>query len=395
MRTVFIERRGRGGDGRPWGAMDPSSSSSLASSHHVSPPVDFVLGATACCLACVFTNPLEVVKTRLQLQGELRARGSYPRHYRGVLQALVAVGRADGLRGLQKGLAAGLLYQGLMNGVRFACFSHAEAHGWTQRRGGTVAAGAVAGALGAFLASPAYLALSWVLRDSFPGFSALLLSGQDPPAGPDHSRRGRGAPAQPPERLGGLRGHLPEAGPAGPLAGRERGRAARDGGLRRPAGHLRLGQGVGPQAQVVPGGQLDGGAGRGHDQQRGCGRGHDALRRGQHQALQPAGGRGGDGQALPQLLGLLCAGLWEGGPLGALQRPGPGLPPPGAPHHPQPPLLGRAAEAHLPAPPGRLNPAGMAPCMLWLPSQPEEAVVAGDPCPASGRTPFVRDEPRD
>ncbi|XP_003228295.2 solute carrier family 25 member 34 isoform X2 [Anolis carolinensis] len=157
MRTVFIERRGRGGDGRPWGAMDPSSSSSLASSHHVSPPVDFVLGATACCLACVFTNPLEVVKTRLQLQGELRARGSYPRHYRGVLQALVAVGRADGLRGLQKGLAAGLLYQGLMNGVRFACFSHAEAHGWTQRRGGTVAAGAVAGALGAFLASPAYL----------------------------------------------------------------------------------------------------------------------------------------------------------------------------------------------------------------------------------------------
>ncbi|XP_026571685.1 solute carrier family 25 member 34 isoform X2 [Pseudonaja textilis] len=123
----------------------------------LSPQVDFVLGAAACCMACVFTNPLEVVKTRLQLQGELCARGSYPRHYRGVLQAMVAVRRADGLWGLQKGLAAGLLYQGLMNGTRFGFYSHAEDLGLTQQPGGTMAAGAVAGALGAFVASPAYL----------------------------------------------------------------------------------------------------------------------------------------------------------------------------------------------------------------------------------------------
>ncbi|XP_053546220.1 solute carrier family 25 member 34 [Bombina bombina] len=122
-----------------------------------SPPVDFVLGATACCMACVFTNPLEVVKTRLQLQGELRTRGSYTRHYRGVVQAMVAVGQADGLRGLQKGLTAGLLYQGLMNGVRFYLYSHAEDMGLTQQPGGNIAAGAIAGALGAFVGSPAYL----------------------------------------------------------------------------------------------------------------------------------------------------------------------------------------------------------------------------------------------
>lgn len=135
--------------------MEPSPHRPAAAS--LSPPVDFVLGAAACCLACVFTNPLEVVKTRLQLQGELCARGSYPRHYRGVLQAMVAVRRADGLRGLQKGLAAGLLYQGLMNGVRFGFYSHAEGIGLTQHPGGTLAAGAVAGALGAFVGSPAYL----------------------------------------------------------------------------------------------------------------------------------------------------------------------------------------------------------------------------------------------
>ncbi|KAM4647036.1 solute carrier family 25 member 34 isoform 2-T2 [Amazona ochrocephala] len=126
----------------------------------VPPATDLVLGATAGCLACVLTNPLEVVKTRLQLQGELQPPGTYPRPYRGVLRALGAVCRADGLRGLQKGLAASLLYQGLMNGVRFYCYSHAEDAGWTRYPGGTVAAGAIAGAVGAFVGSPAYLSIS-------------------------------------------------------------------------------------------------------------------------------------------------------------------------------------------------------------------------------------------
>ncbi|XP_057703143.1 solute carrier family 25 member 34 [Corythoichthys intestinalis] len=121
------------------------------------PPLDFALGALACCAACVFTNPLEVVKTRLQLQGELRARGTYQRHYRGVLQALWVVGRTDGLRGLQKGLSVGLIYQGVMNGVRLGTYSYCEALGITSYHGGSVLSGAGAGALGAFIASPAYL----------------------------------------------------------------------------------------------------------------------------------------------------------------------------------------------------------------------------------------------
>ncbi|NXN97053.1 S2534 protein, partial [Rhinopomastus cyanomelas] len=123
----------------------------------VPPAMDLVLGAAGGCMACVLTNPLEVVKTRLQLQGELRAPGSHPRPYRGVLRAVGAVCRHDGLRGLQQGLAAGLLYQGLMNGGRFYCFSAAEAQGWGRYPGGTVAAGAVAGAVGAVVGSPAYL----------------------------------------------------------------------------------------------------------------------------------------------------------------------------------------------------------------------------------------------
>uniref|UniRef100_A0A8C6A6L1 Solute carrier family 25 member 34 n=1 Tax=Marmota marmota marmota TaxID=9994 RepID=A0A8C6A6L1_MARMA len=137
--------------------MEPAQPAGPEAVETVPPAVDLVLGASACCLACVFTNPLEVVKTRLQLQGELQARGTYPRPYRGLMASVAAVARADGLRGLQKGLAAGLLYQGLMNGVRFYCYGLAGQAGLTQQPGGIVVAGAVAGALGAFVGSPAYL----------------------------------------------------------------------------------------------------------------------------------------------------------------------------------------------------------------------------------------------
>lgn len=139
----------------PRGVFGPSPSPPA-----VWPPLDFAMGAIACCAACVFTNPLEVVKTRLQLQGELCARGSYQRHYRGVLQALWVVGRTDGLRGLQKGLSVGLIYQGVMNGVRLGSYSYCEALGITSFHGGSLLSGAGAGALGAFIASPAYLVSS-------------------------------------------------------------------------------------------------------------------------------------------------------------------------------------------------------------------------------------------
>lgn len=154
----------------------------------VPPAADLVLGAAAGCMACVLTNPLEVVKTRLQLQGELRAPGTYPRPYRGVLRAVGAVCRADGLRGLQKGLAAGLLYQGLMNGVRFYCYSCALDAGWTGWPGGTVVAGAVAGAVGAFVGSPAYLVSAAGRGGEEPPGSACCAS----PSPPGFAPRARG-----------------------------------------------------------------------------------------------------------------------------------------------------------------------------------------------------------
>lgn len=44
--------------------------------------VEFFLAGLAGCGACLFTNPLEVVKIRMQLQGELKARGQATIVYR-------------------------------------------------------------------------------------------------------------------------------------------------------------------------------------------------------------------------------------------------------------------------------------------------------------------------
>ena len=59
----------------------------------------FTAGALAACGAVTVTNPMEVVKTRLQLQGELAARGQVKKVYTGVFQALRIIAMNEGIRG--------------------------------------------------------------------------------------------------------------------------------------------------------------------------------------------------------------------------------------------------------------------------------------------------------
>ncbi|XP_028654190.1 solute carrier family 25 member 35 isoform X2 [Erpetoichthys calabaricus] len=112
--------------------------------------MDFVLSGVAACCACLFTNPLEVVKTRMQI------------HYRNVFHAFYTIGKVDGLAGLQKGLVPGLNYQFVVNGVRLGSYAILESGGYIHSDGRvspvkSVAAGAVAGMLGAVIGSPMYL----------------------------------------------------------------------------------------------------------------------------------------------------------------------------------------------------------------------------------------------
>ncbi len=125
--------------------------------------MEFLLGGVAACGAGFFTNPLEVVKTRMQLQGELKARGMYPVYYKNVFHAFYAVAKFDGVLALQKGLVPALWYQFFMNGFRLGAYQGMVNLGLTKDSAGnhsfpkSVVAGALAGCFGATVGSPIYM----------------------------------------------------------------------------------------------------------------------------------------------------------------------------------------------------------------------------------------------
>jgi len=73
--------------------------------------MEFVLGALGASGAVCFTNPLEVIKTRFQLQGELKKTGNYKIHYRNFAHALYVVAKNEGLLALQKGILPAMGHQ--------------------------------------------------------------------------------------------------------------------------------------------------------------------------------------------------------------------------------------------------------------------------------------------
>ncbi|EDW61901.1 solute carrier family 25 member 35 [Drosophila virilis] len=124
---------------------------------------DFVLGGLASVGATLFTNPIEVIKTRIQLQGELAARGSYVEPYRGVLRAFITVAKNDGLRGLQKGLTPALYFQFIINSFRLSIYTKAMNMHWMHDKKGEVSFGlglvwgAVGGIVGSYFSSPFFM----------------------------------------------------------------------------------------------------------------------------------------------------------------------------------------------------------------------------------------------
>ena len=98
----------------------------------------------------------------MQLQGELKSRGTYQVYYRNVFHAFYTIGKVDGIAGLQKGLVPGLVYQFVMNGVRLGSYAIIESSGYIQTDGKvsavkSIVAGAIAGIVGAYMGSPIYL----------------------------------------------------------------------------------------------------------------------------------------------------------------------------------------------------------------------------------------------
>ncbi|KAI7857173.1 mitochondrial carrier domain-containing protein [Circinella umbellata] len=130
--------------------------------------VGFAIGGLAACGAVTFTNPTEVVKTRLQLQGELVRAGQLSasaRPYHNTFQAMKVVFKHEGVRGLQRGLGVAYIYQIFLNGSRIGLYEPVRdavvsTFGFRSEQallGAGIFAGAVAGITGAMLGSPLYL----------------------------------------------------------------------------------------------------------------------------------------------------------------------------------------------------------------------------------------------
>jgi len=129
----------------------------------------------------------------MQLQGELKSKGTYQIYYRNVFHAAWTIMRVEGILALQKGLGPAILYQFVMNGVRLGTFQTLVNRGMTadkerrrkeqRQNNGSISttstsrssssssssssgsgnlarsalAGAVGGALGGIVGSPLYL----------------------------------------------------------------------------------------------------------------------------------------------------------------------------------------------------------------------------------------------
>ncbi|KAJ1871644.1 mitochondrial aspartate-glutamate transporter agc1, partial [Coemansia sp. S17] len=120
---------------------------------------EVIAGGTAGACQVIFTNPLEIVKIRLQVQGEIlkEAVGATAPIVR---RSALTIVKELGLLGLYKGASACLLRDIPFSAIYFSCYSHIKKdifHEGERRLGmlDLLLAGALAGMPAAYLATPA------------------------------------------------------------------------------------------------------------------------------------------------------------------------------------------------------------------------------------------------
>lgn len=86
--------------------------------------MDFFLGAAAASIAICFTNPFDVLKTRMQVLNEHYSNkgGRTPDAYRATGSALRTIVQKEGIRGLYRGLVPAICFQSVGNAFRFGVY---------------------------------------------------------------------------------------------------------------------------------------------------------------------------------------------------------------------------------------------------------------------------------
>lgn len=129
---------------------------------------------------------MEVAKTRLQLDGELRSKGS-PKAYANTFDVLRKTTRSEGILACQKGLGAAYVYQFALNGSRLGFYEPlrrsigslfgqdpSEVQLWS-----SVSAGASSGVIGAILGNPLFL-----VKARLQAYSSVIPSSKITPTSP-------------------------------------------------------------------------------------------------------------------------------------------------------------------------------------------------------------------
>ncbi|XP_064384029.1 mitochondrial 2-oxoglutarate/malate carrier protein-like isoform X1 [Halichondria panicea] len=128
--------------------------------------VNFLLGGTAGCGAVFVTQPLDLIKNRMQLSGE----GGANRVHKTSFHALVRIVRTEGFFALYNGLSAGLFRQATYSTTRLGVYQSlfdrfSSSDGRPPGVLTKIAFGMIAGATGALIGTPAEISLIRMTSD--------------------------------------------------------------------------------------------------------------------------------------------------------------------------------------------------------------------------------------
>ncbi|KAK2562046.1 Mitochondrial substrate carrier family protein ucpB [Acropora cervicornis] len=155
--------------------------------------IRFALSGLSCMCAATVTNPIDVIKTRMQLENELGCHHEsrnifHNRYYRGLFRGALRITREEGLPGLYKGIMPSLMREATYSTLRLGLYEPLKEQFGARDPAFTpfwkkICAGAIAGAIGSAIACPTDVVKirlmspsgnQWGYKHTFHAFQAII-----------------------------------------------------------------------------------------------------------------------------------------------------------------------------------------------------------------------------
>lgn len=136
--------------------------------------MDFLTGGVAASCACFFSNPMDVIKTRQQLHGELMKKDPLMINpYKSLTYSVKSIIKSEGLLGLQKGISSAVGFQFVMNSARLGSYQTFDNYGLTRDAENNISTircmllGAISGIIGSTFGCPLYMIKTQIQAQSY------------------------------------------------------------------------------------------------------------------------------------------------------------------------------------------------------------------------------------